>query len=86
MLATDIARERTVKNTVTLRAVYENGVIRLLEPAELVEGQEVQVLAPKKEAQLSRKGRTPNLHRGSMYMSDDFDEPLPDSFWLGEEE
>jgi hypothetical protein len=25
------------------------------------------------------------LNRGSMKMSDDFDEPLPDEFWLGEE-
>jgi len=75
-----------VENTVTLRAVYENGVIRLLEPAELVEGQEVQVLAPKKEVTIVRRGRTPNLHRGSMRMGEDFDEPLPDSFWLSEEE
>ncbi|PSB58043.1 DUF2281 domain-containing protein [Chamaesiphon polymorphus] len=25
------------------------------------------------------------LSRGAMKMSDDFDEPLPDEFWLGEE-
>jgi hypothetical protein len=25
------------------------------------------------------------LNRGAMKMSDDFDEPLPDEFWLGEE-
>jgi Protein of unknown function (DUF2281) len=25
------------------------------------------------------------LNRGVMKMSDDFDEPLPDEFWLGEE-
>lgn len=24
-------------------------------------------------------------HRGLISMSDDFDEPLPDSFWLGED-
>lgn len=29
--------------------------------------------------------RTPGLHQGAIQMSDDFDEPLPDSFWLGEE-
>ena len=29
-----------------------------------------------------RKG---GLHPGAFTMSDDFDEPLPDSFWLGEE-
>jgi hypothetical protein len=29
--------------------------------------------------------RTLGLNRGAMKMSDDFDEPLPDKFWLGEE-
>ena len=28
--------------------------------------------------------RTLGLNRGAMKMSDDFDEPLPDEFWLGE--
>ncbi|WP_017297093.1 DUF2281 domain-containing protein [Nodosilinea nodulosa] len=31
------------------------------------------------------KERIPGLHPGAFVMSDDFDEPLPDSFWLGEE-
>lgn len=30
--------------------------------------------------------RVPDLHRGQVWMSDDFDEPLPDEFWLGENE
>ena len=30
--------------------------------------------------------RTPNLEQGKIVMSDDFNEPLPDSFWLGVEE
>ena len=29
--------------------------------------------------------RRPNLHPGAFVISDNFDEPLPDSFWLGEE-
>jgi len=29
--------------------------------------------------------RVPGLHRGEAWISDDFDEPLPDSFWVGEE-
>ena len=29
--------------------------------------------------------RVPNLHPGSCIFNDDFDDPLPDSFWLGEE-
>ena len=28
--------------------------------------------------------RQPDLHPGAFLVSDDFDEPLPDSFWLGE--
>ena len=30
------------------------------------------------------KQRVPDLHQGKIWMSDDFDEPLPDEFWLGE--
>ena len=29
--------------------------------------------------------RMPDLHIGQTWVSDDFDAPLPDSFWLGEE-
>jgi antitoxin (DNA-binding transcriptional repressor) of toxin-antitoxin stability system len=29
--------------------------------------------------------RTPGLHARAIQMSEDFDEPLPESFWLGEE-
>jgi len=28
--------------------------------------------------------RIPGLHLGKVWISDDFDAPLPDSFWLGE--
>jgi hypothetical protein len=31
------------------------------------------------------KPRTPNLGEGTVWMSDDFDDPLPDEFWLGED-
>jgi antitoxin (DNA-binding transcriptional repressor) of toxin-antitoxin stability system len=29
--------------------------------------------------------RVAGLHPSAIWMSDDFDEPLPDEFWLGEE-
>lgn len=29
--------------------------------------------------------RQAGLGKGTVWMSDDFDEPLPDNFWLGEE-
>jgi antitoxin (DNA-binding transcriptional repressor) of toxin-antitoxin stability system len=30
--------------------------------------------------------RVMGLHRGAAWMSEDFDEPLPDEFWLGGDE
>lgn len=29
--------------------------------------------------------RVAGLHRGNVWMSEDFNEPLPDEFWLGEQ-
>ncbi len=29
--------------------------------------------------------RIPGLHAGMIWISDDFDDPLPDEFWLGED-
>lgn len=38
-------------------------------------------------APLARKLRTPGLGKGSiLYIAEDFDEPLPDAFWLGDDE
>lgn len=31
-----------------------------------------------------KKKRVFGLHKGEVWVSDDFDEPLPDEFWLGE--
>ena len=31
----------------------------------------------------TRKLRTPGLSPGAIQLSDDFDDPLPDEFWLG---
>ncbi len=33
----------------------------------------------------SKKKRVAGLNRGSIFTSEDFDEPLPDEFWLGQE-
>ena len=32
-----------------------------------------------------KKKRIAGLNRGQIWVSDDFDDPLPDEFWLGEE-
>ena len=73
---------------VSVRAIYEDGKLRLLDPVELEEGQEVIItVVPKKDiGRIAQGGRIPNLHPGAFQMSDDFDDPLPDSFWLGEDE
>ena len=34
--------------------------------------------------QESPASRTPGLHAGKYWIAEDFDAPLPDSFWLGE--
>lgn len=43
-------------------------------------------LAPPAEGQPAASGlRKLGLHPGAIETSDDFDEPLPDEFWLGKE-
>lgn len=34
----------------------------------------------------SRTPRIPGLHKGQVWMSEDFNDSLPDSFWLGDDE
>ncbi len=36
-------------------------------------------------ANSSNLPRIPGLHKGEICMSDDFNEPLPDELWLGED-
>jgi hypothetical protein len=38
------------------------------------------------ESERSTSPRIPGLHQGQIWMSEDFNEPLPDEFWLGEEQ
>lgn len=33
----------------------------------------------------SNSPRFPGLHQGEIWISDDFNDPLPDTFWLGED-
>jgi Protein of unknown function (DUF2281) len=38
-----------------------------------------------KQAQpIAKRPRVMDLHEGQVWMSKDFDDPLPDEFWLGE--
>ena len=33
----------------------------------------------------AERKRVPDLNKGEIWMSEDFNDPLPDEFWLGEE-
>jgi len=52
----------------------EKPMVRLV-PVEAIESEFVS----------SEKKRIFGLHRGQIWVSEDFDDPLPDEFWLGEE-
>ncbi len=52
--------------------------------AKLVPMEAVEIVAPL-DAAATLPPRVLGLHRGQIWMSDDFDAPLPDEFWLGEE-
>jgi hypothetical protein len=42
-------------------------------------------LNPKSVRQKVVVNRTPGLHQGQIWMSNDFNDPLPDEFWLGDD-
>lgn len=41
----------------------------------------VEALTEEKEPSSSQKKRVFGLHQGKIWMSDDFNQPLPDNFW-----
>lgn len=43
------------------------------------------LVPPTGEAQPAQAPRVMGLHEGQGWISDDFDDELPDSFWLGED-
>ena len=62
------------------------GGVLTLERLPFANGQAVRVrIEGKLESPSTAGTRVLGLHRGMVSMSDDFDEPLPDSFWLGED-
>ena len=71
----------------TLEAIIEE--IQRLNPDDRKKLREVLNAEETKEGANGTKEnlgkRVPNLNRGAARMSSDFDEPLPDEFWLGEE-
>jgi predicted DNA-binding antitoxin AbrB/MazE fold protein len=72
---------------IKVHIIYENGKLRLLEPLELQEGQVLEATVLESPPQEEKKQeRIFDMHAGNYWMSDDFDDELPDSFWLGEDE
>jgi len=56
-----------------------------LQQLPFAEGQLVRVRIEPKVESAGRTPRVLGLHKGMVKMSDDFDKPLPDSFWLGKD-
>ncbi len=75
---------------IQVAGIYENGSIRLLAPIPKKKARVVVTVIEEPEQknmssfQASLSNRIPGLHKGVYFMSDDFDDPLPESFWLGE--
>lgn len=44
----------------------------------------VEFLSLKSASEQNNIKRVPDIHQGKIRMSDDFNEPLDDSFWLGD--
>lgn len=75
--------------------VREEATARGQAPAELLHDMLNQVLIRVAELPHPRQKQMPSqlprrriagLNRGQMQMADDFDAPLPDSFWMGSDE
>jgi hypothetical protein len=65
--------------------VGAGGVLTLAQ-LPFANGQAVRVrIEEKSESPRTTGPRILGLHQGMVSMSDDFDEPLPESFWLGED-
>jgi len=55
----------------------------VLEGTEVVLQRDSTPLARLVPLALPTKSRVAGLHTGAIWTSDDFDEPLPDEFWMG---
>jgi hypothetical protein len=69
-------------DTVTLEEIVELAKqLSLLDKVRLIEKITPQIERELETVQPTQ--RKAGLHAGAIWMSDDFDEPLPDEFWLG---
>ena len=74
---------------IQVAGIYENGHITLLAPIPkkkanvIVTVVEEPEIVPGQSTPPYGEKRIAGLHTGEYFMADDFDDPLPDSFWLG---
>ncbi len=73
--------------TTPIRAIYdaEHQTLKLLDPIEAANGEIVSVQLVDDSVTPATTPRIAGLHKGNWWISDDFDDELPDSFWLGED-
>jgi len=80
MKTIEVTKSTSLKDLVTL-ANQESGVVLTQDNKPVAK---VLPIASHQEAPDGILGRrTLGLHRGAWMVGDDFDEPLPDEFWLG---
>lgn len=77
MAVKNISLEEAGEQVAKLVAMVEEGDELIISQGE--EPRAKLVAIPKAEKQKRVLGR----HRGQIWMSDDFNDPLPDEFWLG---
>ena len=83
--------ERGEEAVVQVSGIYEDGHITLLSPIHQKKAKVIVTVIEDESEQCASlestwpSQRIPGLNKGTYFMTDDFDEPLPDSFWLGEE-
>lgn len=64
---------------------------QIIEELPKLTGEELALIADRladvelAEKEVGKSPRTPGLGKGKVWISDDFDDPLPDEFWLGED-
>ncbi|MGE0086202.1 MAG: hypothetical protein AB7S75_17480 [Desulfococcaceae bacterium] len=70
----------------TVQGIFDGKKIEVLDTVPFHEKRKVLITflddTPQKPAS---KKRIAGLNKGKYFMADDFDEPLPDAFWVGEE-
>ena len=76
LLALTTEQEERLRQAARLRGLDTDRLLRDVVDAALAQLEPAPVLPAT---------RIPDLHAGQTWVSDDFDVPLPDSFWLGEE-